>query len=640
MPTQRKLAATLFTDIVGSTAVTARSESAGLDLRDRHRGLVRPFVEGHHGRLVEAPGDETLSIFDSAVDATHCALAIQAAASADDELRLHIGVHLGEIVLRDHEVFGDGINVAARICALSDGSAPYVSDEVAQAIRSQENFKTTLLGSRDLKNVGRPVTVHALGAEAAAATGRAPPRGVGRGIALGVGGAALVAVAVAAYLMFGGRAPTDAGAPLTSIAVLPFDDMSPGGDQKWLADGMAEELIETLSRIDALRVLARTSAFALRGKDIATVAKELRVGSVVEGSVRRSDDQLRVTAQLIRVSDGSHLWSARYDRKLSDVFATQSDIARAIAEAIRGELGIEYESWDRSHEPSDVRAYELVKKGWNAMWPDVANAEGVRKAIESYEQAVAIDPEYARAYAELGWAFYLRWDYHGRAKNDLALARAHAERALARDATYGGAYNLLGFILWRQREWAEARRVWERGLAYNPGHGPLRQGFAMQLATQGRLAEALVELRRAADIDPAFSLGHWNLGFVHLLAKEYDDAVRELERARELARRLPNLPHWLAYAYHRNGMDDEALEAVVRDLPPELAGLEAAMRQGFRRAASRERCGARSSGASRTRVSLAAMKPTSSPIGLRFSARRTRCFVASRRRSTEAMWRS
>ncbi len=397
-------------------------------------------------------------------------------------------------------------------------------------------------------------------------------------------GAALIVVAAAAYFTFGRQIASEAGPPLTSIAVLPFDDMSPGGDQKWLADGMAEELIETLSRIEALRVLARTSAFAMKGKDLRAVGEELRVGSVVEGSVRRAGDQLRVTAQLIRVADGSHLWSARYDRKLSDVFAIQSEIARAIAEAIRGELGVEQEyAWYRSHAPSDVRAYELVKEGFEARWSrGLPTREGLRTAMEYYEQALAIDPDYADAHADLGNA-YEELAYFTGKESDRAMARAQAERALALDPTNAGAYHLFAEIHRDRYEWDEARAAAERGVAHNPGHTALRHIASQLLSVQGRTSEALVEMRRVADLDPWFWVFRQNLGLLHILEGDYESAVEDLEQAWRLAP-VRAVAEILAYAYHWCGRDEAALEALLRDLPPELAEWGAAVRRGFEEA--------------------------------------------------------
>jgi tetratricopeptide (TPR) repeat protein len=238
--------------------------------------------------------------------------------------------------------------------------------------------------------------------------------------------------------------------------------------------------------------MARSSAFALRGRDIKTVGSELNVGSVVEGSVRRSGDELRITAQLIRVADGSHLWSGRYDRALADVFAIQAEIAREMAEALRAELGVDDPwSWvkEMRYRPRDVRAYELVLAGERIMWRSADDAtfegfytaEGIRKAIDYYERALEIDPNYAYAHSQLGWAYIQRWVWQRTNDQDLLRARSEAERALTLDETNGSAQNLLASILMGEWDWEGARRILERGLDLNPRHGPLRASYGFLL---------------------------------------------------------------------------------------------------------------------------------------------------------------
>jgi tetratricopeptide (TPR) repeat protein len=221
-----------------------------------------------------------------------------------------------------------------------------------------------------------------------------------------------------------------------------------------------------------------------------------------------------------------------------------------------------------------------VRKGFGSRFPLLTEA-GIRKGIEYYEQALAIDPDYAQAHAELGYAYRELWDLHGRGEADLAMARARAEHALASDATNGSANELLANILLREYQWEEGRRFLDRGLAHNPGHSGLRAHSALLLAWQGRTAEALVEMRRAADLDPWFWAWHRTLGLLHGFAGEHGAAIEDLERAWKLAPGAPFIRGELANAYHLDARDEEALEAAVRELPPELASLEAAMRQGF-----------------------------------------------------------
>ncbi len=253
MPTERRLAAIMFTDIVGYTALMAESEEKALRARERHRALVRPLVQRYRGDAIEARGDESLSVFPSVLDAVNCGLAMQAEIEREPELALHIGIHLGDIVLRRGEVSGDGVNIASRICALSDGAALYVSGEVHQAVRNQPNFETTSVGEHQLKNVGRPVHVFRVHGEAGAPSPEptstaAPARG-----------------------------------PIQSLAVLPLENLSGDPSQEYFADGMTEALIGDLAQIGSLRVISRTSIMQYKGarRPLPEIARELNVEGII-----------------------------------------------------------------------------------------------------------------------------------------------------------------------------------------------------------------------------------------------------------------------------------------------------------------------------------------------------------------------
>ncbi|MHC4505078.1 MAG: adenylate/guanylate cyclase domain-containing protein [Planctomycetota bacterium] len=570
MPSDRRLAAIMFTDIVGYTALMAESEERGLRARQRHRNLVRPLVTEYHGESIEARGDESLSVFPTALDAVNCALAIENCLRDDPELRLHIGIHLGDLVVHDGEVSGDGVNIASRLCALSEGGGLCVSGEVHRSIRNQPGIETTPLGEQTLKNVPEPVAVHAVSGAAG------PPRAAAehlkrfsptasRWVVLAV--AALLVAALLAWRLY---EPSPAGAPLTSIAVLPFDDMSPGGDQGWLADGMAEELIDALTRIEELRVIARTSAFAHRGADIASIGDALRVGAVVEGSLRRSGDQLLVTAQLIRVADQSHLWSRSYERELDDVFAIQREIAREVAEAVRMELGVaETVSYmiESRYTTPDVRAWELVRKA-NEQHLDLAEA-GFRAQIELCQRALEIDPEYAQAHALLGWGYYWLFFFaHDSRDETYAQARAAAERALELEPTNVAAHNLLGQLSFRELDWAGAEARYLQALKVAPSQGVLRDGYGLVLLYTGRVEEAAPHLQRAVDLDPELPGFLRSLADLSLVERDYPAAVRRYERAL----RWPGANETLAYVHHLSGDDERAFEALLPSAPSAEAG--------------------------------------------------------------------
>ncbi len=388
-----------------------------------------------------------------------------------------------------------------------------------------------------------------------------------------MGGVAALS-AVAAYLVL--RAPSPSGAPITAIAVLPFHDMSPGGDSAWLGDGMAEELIDALSRIEELRVIARTSAFAHRGEDVATIGEKLDVGAVVEGSVRRSGDQLRVTAQLIRVDDQSHLWSASYDRGLSDVFAIQCEIARAVAEAVRTELGVSAtRSWliESRYSTRDVRAWELVKQGVDRM--ATGTEEAFRDVIALALQALEIDREYAQAHAQLGWGHFLLWYVGFDAREETrAKARSAAERALELEPTNGAAHDLLGVMSLNEGDWVGAEARYVHAVRDTPSHGPLQRFYGLVLLATGRLEEAETQLERAVALDPEVAWFRSSLGLAYPGKRDVDAAIAQFEQA--LA--FPGTRWVLSYAYHLRGDDARAAEVLVESAPASAA---AAWRQAF-----------------------------------------------------------
>ncbi len=399
------------------------------------------------------------------------------------------------------------------------------------------------------------------------ATTRSPHRMQAVRAALGL--AALIAVGFAFFAAFRADPPVESTSsmpPLTAIAVLPFDDLSPDGDQSWLANGLSEQLIESLSRIDALQVMARTSSQAVKreGVDATAVGERLDVGTLVEGSVRTSADQVRITAQLIRTRDASHLWSATYDRPLDDALDLQAEIGQEIAEAIREELGATGgPSWlQRSrYRTTDVRAFELVRRGVEA--EGLRTEEGFREELRLTEDALAIDPNYAQAHAQQGFAYWFlyQWGYE-RTEDTRARADKKAREALALDPRNASANNLLVELSMQAGRWEEAEARVVAAIDAAPRVGPLRSSYAAILVNTGRLDEGLVQVQRAKSLDP-LSPGFWStLGNVHLVRGEFDDAIAELTRTVDVGREA-DLPLLLT-AYHLAGRDSEGLAHLNR----------------------------------------------------------------------------
>ncbi len=415
-----------------------QSEQAGLRVRERHRSLLRPLAARHHGKIVDENGDELVAVFPSGLDAVACALAAQTSLREDPELSLRIGIHLGDVIFEGGRVYGDGVNVASRIRPLAEPGGVAVSEPVFDAVKNQAGIELTSLGTHELKSVARPLAVYAVKGSIATPTPPTPGRlGLRRAA---IGAALVVAIAAAFYLVRDWQASSSGTS--ASVAVLPFADMSPNGDQEYFADGMTEEIINALARLPDLRVVARTSAFAFKGKDadIRTIGEQLGVRNVVEGSVRRSGERLRVTAQLISVADGYHLWSETYDRDVSDVFAIQEEIATNVAEALSVRIAGRQLA---QRPPPDPRAYELYLTGRQLLAQ--RGEASMRRAIEYFEQALALEPSYAPALSGIADVLLT---LHGVGFDTdpagIERAREAAQAAVRSDPSLGAAHASLG----------------------------------------------------------------------------------------------------------------------------------------------------------------------------------------------------
>lgn len=412
--------------------------------------------------------------------------------------------------------------------------------------------------------------------------------------------AAGVAVILAAGLFWGvylwnnrSRNPPPVGTP-SSVVVLPFLDLSPQKDQEYFSDGLTEEIIDALSRVPNLRVVARTSAFAFKGRptDIRQIGQQLNVTTVLEGSVRKSGDELRITAQLNRASDGYHLWSRTYDRPLRDIFAVQREISQAIADQLQaGEV-------PHRAATTNLDAYRLYQEG-RYFFNQHQVPESYRKAIDRYQQAIAIDPAFALAYAGLADAnAYLAEQFVVAPREVMPKAKAAAEKAVALDDTSAEAHTSLGLVK-LDYDWDRegAQREFRRAMQLNPNSGYARHWYAHSLETQGRLEEAMQEMRASQSLDPFLVPLSWDIAIELLSVKRYDDALRHLAKADELFPNLPLTSFLRAQAFYRKG-DPPSARRVLDELksrepdfvraPPVLAVFGvAAMAEGRRDEARR-----------------------------------------------------
>ncbi len=521
MPSERRLAAILFTDIVGYTALMAESEERGLAARRRHRELVRPLVGVFSGELIEARRDESLSIFPSALEAVNCALAIEDALQGESDLRLHIGIHLGDIVVDKGEVSGDGVNLASLICALSEGGGICISGQVYDAIRNRPEIEATSLGEHDLKNVGRPVHVYSIVRGAAA--GAVPeledrPR---RAVRWAVAGAALVVIIGVGTWWYWPRTLDLYQAP-TALAALPFDNFTGDPEMEQLALGIPEDLLTRLAVGARVLAISRNTSFQFKGQEVCKAARRMTARFVMEGSVRKVGDRLRITAQLIECPQDTHIWVETYDRGVEDVFALQEEVAGRIAVSSRSVIRSRLEDASGFFSHLDERTRE-----------DSARALAIARTRA--EQA----PDAVQRSWWLQWVVLTDLQVLTEGWSDSPLETVEemsraARRCVWADPQFRGCWMAAGYASMAAGEQDEAIKAFEREVALSKGlpdaHG--RLGQALTLA--GRSDEAIASLEEAMRLSPddPDDLRDWLTGMAaaHFAAERYEEAADWAQR--------------------------------------------------------------------------------------------------------------
>jgi TolB-like protein/class 3 adenylate cyclase/Flp pilus assembly protein TadD len=617
VPTEtRRLAAIMFTDIVGFSRQMGSNEARTLRLLDIHNKTIQQAVVAYHGVVIKTVGDAFLVDFPSVVHAVQCAQHIEAqfrthnaAKEPNEQIHVRIGIHLGDIVQRNGDVFGDGVNIASRLQGLAEPDTICISQAVYKEIEKKLPLDTVVsLGRPKLKNIAERFHVYAVLAE--------PPKGIHqtwqlqrlklkhwrRSLQVITAVLLLGMVSAGAIVLKDRYFSSSPGLPFPdkpSIVVLPFANMSGDSEQEYFSDGITEDLTSDLSRISSLFVIARNSAFTYKGKaaKVQDISKELGVRYVLEGSVRKTGDQVRITAQLIDGPSGGHIWSERYDRPLKDIFALQDEIRQQIVVALRVKVQ-QAESERVRRVPTDnLTAYDYVLRGLEP-FRHITKEEN-RQAREMFERAVALDPQYAVAYALIGWTYFTEWfmgwgqdpqileqalalaqkartldDFLPQAHVLLSLvytwqkqdeqALAEAERAIALDPNYSFAYIRLGSILYFTGQATEGVEVIEKAMRLNPYYPAddlLNLGLAYRLA--GRYEEAIAALKKGLARNP--DLGR----YPHLLLAElYSQLGREEEARAEAAEHLRRNPGWSLEVYRqRSPLRDQAtLDQMVENM--------------------------------------------------------------------------
>ena len=582
---RQRLAAILAADAAGFSRLMERDEHATLEALEAARTVFRQKVESNQGRVIDTAGDSVLAVFDSAAGAVTAAQAIQlvlerSAHDVADErrLRFRIGVHLGDVIEKaEGAVYGDGVNIAARLQGLAAPGGIVVSEAVRGAVKNRVSARFDDLGVQAVKNIADPVRAFAVAAlgsgKAAPPSGSAARKPARRGTWAAAAVAGLLVVAclfawqrlqpLAAPPAATARVPVSVAPGKPSIAVLPFDNMNGDADKAYFADGMTEDLITDLSKVAGLVVIARNSTFRYKAKahDVRDIGKALNARYVLEGSVRRSGESVRVNAQLIDAGSGAHVWADRYDGELKDVFALQDTIARNVAKALSVELTKDESEHVAKRGTGSVQAYDMVLKGWEHYLRQTPDE--FRAAIADFKKATEIDPGYGRAWAALAaihWEIYTR--YWGPALGLSRDTQADAEQYLAkamRDPT-PLAREVASAMLVHAQQHAEAIAEAERAVATDPNDADGYVALAGALSFAGRPAEAVDAVERAMRLNPHYPSSYaYQRGLALFGLHRLDEAAASLERAIEINRDDYWSQRLLLSVYGLGGRRDDAL---------------------------------------------------------------------------------
>jgi adenylate cyclase len=523
MTATRRLAAILAADVAGYSRLIGADEEGTLNrLRSIRTEVTDPKIAEHHGRIVKTTGDGLLVEFVSVVDALRCAtewqrdMAENDAAIGGDRIEFRIGINMGDVVVEDGDIFGDGVNVAARLEALADPGGICVSARVQEDAAGRLDLTFEDLGDQSLKNIARSVRVYRVCLAAMGSTPAAAPIGI---------------------------APVLALPDKLSIAVLPFANMSNDPEQEFFADGMVEEIITALSRIRWFFVIARTSTLTYKGRafDVKEVGRELGVRYVLEGSVRRSGNRIRVTAQLVEAETGNHVWAERYDREIADIFAVQDEITVHVVSAIEPELYAAEQVRSQSKPPDSLDAWECVIRALSLIGQGTRDENTEAEAL--CRRAIAIAPGYGRAHSLLAWALLRRTVWSRDLRTVAPEISVETQTALALDDRDPWAHLAQGNLFTRLRRFGEAVRSSRRALDLNPNFALAHALLANTLAQQGAHQEAVDSAEHALRLSPRDrNVGYYAslaLARVHLAAGRYPECVTW---ARNMIEKSPEHP--------------------------------------------------------------------------------------------------
>jgi len=565
---KRKLTAVFSADAVGYSRLMGEDEESTIKMLEDYKGVMFTLIKQHQGRVVDSTGDNLLAEFGSVVEAVQCAVAVQKelqARNADlpenHRMQFRIGINLGDVIEEEERLYGDGVNIAARLESLAEPGGICISKTAFDHIESKLPLGYQFLGEQTVKNIAKPVGAYKVLLETRVIDkeerkeAKTTPLWRRKAV-LSVGIIVILAVIAALYWNLNLRRPLQEPAsderiafPLPdkpSIAVLPFVNMSGDPEQEYFSDGITEDLITDLSKVAGLFVIARNSVFTYKGKavKISDVGGELGVRYVLEGSVRKSGDRVRITAQLIDAATSGHIWAERYDRELKDIFELQDEVTQEIVSILAVKL-TEDEQKRLVHRGTDnLEAYDYILRGLEYFYR--YTKESNSRARKMFERSIELDPQYALAYSLIGYTYTQEWTFGwSQSFSVLDIASDLAQKALAQDDSQPEGHALLSEIyLWKKQHSNSIAEI-NKALAIDPNDADGLATLAGILNWAGQPGEAIEVVTRAIDLNPKYPAWYlWNLGHAYFLMERHEEAIETMRKV------IDHNPNFLpAYAF-------------------------------------------------------------------------------------------
>jgi len=527
----RLLAAIMFTDMVGYTALMQENEKKAKKNRDRHRKILQDAVTRHQGKILQYYGDGTLIIFKSAIRGVECAIKIQSDLQRDPKIPLRIGIHSGDIVYDDEGVYGNAVNVASRIEGLAVSGSILISGKVLDEVKNHKTFSTAFLGTFDLKNVTTPMEVYAIANEGLAIPTK-------------------------------NEIKAKPGDKKKTLAVLPFVNMSSDPENEYFSDGITEELLNVLAKEPGLQVTARTSSFAFKDKneDIKVIGAKLGANTILEGSVRKAGKRIRITAQLISTADGYHIWSETFDRQLEDIFEIQDEIAHKISNRLREKLTLRSEEVTFVKPPTNnIEAYNVYLKGLfhSNKW----TLKDAEIAMKAFHESIKMEPDFALPYSRLSTLhIYLGASGKKPIQNVFPKAKEYAQKALQLDELAAESHEALANVyFFYDWNWDESFKSLEKAIELNPSYAAAYLLKGIWFVIHERFDEAIESIRKAILLDPFNPAGNYAYAAILLFSDQIKESSNQLDILFEISPHFPDALSMKGMVYQLMGEHEKAM---------------------------------------------------------------------------------